>query len=309
MVNYKEEIEKLKKEKNAVILAHYYVRDEIQEIADYVGDSYYLSKIGLEVENDIIVFCGVTFMAESAKILSPNKRVFLPNTDAKCTMVALASKEDVLKMKEKHKGAKVVSYINSSTEVKSVSDACCTSSNAHKVVENIDGDEIIFVPDKNLGSYVQEKVKNKKMILWDGLCHVHDIVTTEDVLNYKASVDVELISLAHPECTKEVRDLADFVGSTGQIIEYVGKRDNTDFLILTEEGILYELKKRYEDKVFHSIGMKCDPMKCITIEDVYKSLLEEKNEIILDEKLRKDANHALVQMLELGNKEKITRRE
>lgn len=302
MINYKQEILRLKKEKNAVILAHYYVRDELQELADYVGDSYYLSKKGLELDNEIIVFCGVTFMAESAKILSPHKRVFLPNTDAKCTMVELATKEEVLKMKEKYKGAKVVSYINSSTEVKSVSDACCTSYNAHNIIKNIDGDEIIFVPDKHLGSHVQEKVKDKNMILWDGFCHVHDNIRAKDVLDYKTSVDVDLKILAHPECREEVRELANFVGSTGQIIDYVGSTDYRDFLILTEEGIFYELKNRYEDKVFHKLDMICDPMKCTTIKDVYESLLYEKNEIILDEELSKDANKALVKMLELASK-------
>lgn len=301
MLNYKEEILKLKKEKNAVILAHYYVRDEIQEIADYVGDSYYLSKVGLEIENEMIIFCGVNFMAESAKILSPHKRVFLPNTDAKCTMVALATKEDVLKKKEEYKDAKVVSYINSSTDVKSVSDACCTSANAYNVIKNIDAEEIIFVPDKHLGSYIQEQIDDKKMILWDGLCHVHDIIRAKDVLDYIEKIDVEIKILVHPECRKEVRDLADFVGSTGKIIEYAGLSDHKDFLIITEDGILYELKNRYKDKVFHSLNMICDPMKCTTIKDVYESLAYEKNEIILDEELRVDANKALVRMLELAD--------
>lgn len=302
MIDYKEEIMRLKEEKDVAILAHYYVRDEIQDIADYVGDSYYLSKTGLELENESILFCGVTFMAESAKLLSPHKRVFLPNTDAKCTMVALATKEDVLKMKEKHKGARVVSYINSSTEVKSVSDACCTSANAHTIIENIDGDEIIFVPDKHLGSHIQEKVKDKKMILWDGLCHVHDRIRAEDVLDFKSKSDVDVKVLVHPECRKEVRDLGDFVGSTGQIIEYVGMTDHKDFLILTEEGILYELNNRYTDRNFYNLDMVCEPMKCISLKDVYETLLEEKNEITLDEELSKDANKALVQMLELSSK-------
>lgn len=302
MKNYKEEILRLKKEKNAVILAHYYVRDELQEIADYVGDSYYLSKVGLEVKNDIIVFCGVDFMAESAKILSPHKKVFLPNLDAKCSMVELATKEDVLKMKEKHKDAKVVSYVNSSTEVKSVSDACCTSANAYNVIKNIEAEEIIFVPDKHLGSHIQEQVKDKRMILWDGFCCVHNNIRAKDILDYKEKTNVELKVLVHPECRKEVRDLADYIGSTGKIIDYAGSINHKDFLIITEDGILYEFKNRYKDKVFHSIDMICNPMKCIRIEDVYESLLYEKNEIILDERLRVDANKALVNMLELGNK-------
>lgn len=302
MINHKEEILRLKKEKNAVILAHYYVRDEIQEIADYVGDSYNLSKIGLEADNNIIVFCGVSFMAESAKTLSPHKKVLLPNLNAKCSMVELATKEDVLKMKGRHKNAKVVSYVNSSTEVKSVSDACCTSSNAYNVVKNIDVDEIIFVPDKHLGSHIQEKIRNKKIILWDGFCCVHHNIRAKDILDYKEKTNIDLKVLVHPECRKEVRDLADYIGSTGQIIDYVGKINHKDFLIVTEDGILYELKNKYKDRVFHNLDIICNPMKCLTIEDVYESLLYEKNEIILDEGLRVNANKALLKMLELASK-------
>lgn len=302
MINYKEEILKLKEEKNATILAHYYVRDEIQELADYVGDSYYLSKVGLKLDSEIIVFCGVSFMAECAKILSPHKKVLLPNTEAKCHMVELASKEDVLNMKEKHKNAKIVSYVNSSTEIKAISDACCTSSNAYNVVKNIDTDEIIFVPDKNLGSHIQKMLPEKNIILWDGYCCVHDDISATSVLNYKKKFDSEMKILAHPECNQEVRKLADFIGSTGQMIDYVEKCDSKDFLILTEDGILYELKNRYPDKVFHNLNTICNPMKCITLDDLYNSLLLEKSEIFLDESLRIKANNALLKMLELGKK-------
>ena len=211
MINYKEEIIKLKEEKNVVILAHYYMRDEVQEVADYIGDSYNLSKIGLDVPHDTIVFCGVHFMAENAKILSPDKKVFLPNMDAKCSMVELATKEEVLKLKEKHKDAKIVSYVNSSTAIKSISDACCTSANAYDVIKNIDAEEIILVPDKHLGSYIQEKIDDKRIILWDGFCCVHNNIRAKHVLDYKERVKQELQILVHPECRKEVRDLADFV--------------------------------------------------------------------------------------------------
>lgn len=300
MINYKEEISRLKKEKNAVIFAHYYVRDEVQEVADYTGDSFYLSKIGLNVSNNMIIFCGVNFMAESAKTLSPYKKFFLPNIDAKCSMVELATKEEVLKLKKKHKNAKVVSYVNSSTDIKSISDACCTSSNAYNVIKNIDAEEVIFVPDKHLGSHIQEKLNEKKIILWDGFCCVHDKVSANDILNYKKEVNIELKVLVHPECKKEVRKLADFVGSTGQIIDYVGTIDHKDFLIVTEDGILYELKNRYKDKTFHNLDIICNPMKCITLKDVYESLLHEKNEVFLDEELRNNANKALVNMLKLA---------
>lgn len=300
MINYKEEILRLKEEKNAVILAHYYVRDEIQEIADYVGDSYNLSKIGLEVDNEVIVFCGVSFMAESAKILSPHKKVLLPNTDAKCSMVDLATKEDVLKLKEIHKDAKIVSYVNSSTEVKAISDVCCTSANAYNVVNNIDAEEIIFIPDKHLGSCIQEKVKDKKMILYDGFCCVHNNIRAKDILDYRKKTNMDLHILVHPECRKEVRDLADYIGSTGQIIDYVGTTNHKDFLILTEDGILYELRNRYKDRRFHNLDIICNPMKCITIEDVYESLLHDKNQIIIDEDIRISASRALFKMLELA---------
>ena len=300
MINYKEEILRLKEEKNAVILAHYYVRDEIQEIADYVGDSYNLSKIGLEVDNEVIVFCGVSFMAESAKILSPHKKVLLPNTDAKCSMVDLATKEDVLKLKEIHKDARIVSYVNSSTEVKAISDVCCTSANGYNVVNNIDAEEIIFIPDKHLGSCIQEKVKDKKIILYDGFCCVHNNIRAKDILDYREKTNMDLHILVHPECRKEVRDLADYIGSTGQIIDYVGTTNHKDFLIVTEDGILYELRNRYKDRIFHNLDIICNPMKCITIEDVYESLLHDKNQIIIDEDIRINASRALFKMLELA---------
>jgi len=301
-MNYKEEIIKLKKEKNVAILAHYYVRDEIQELADYVGDSYYLSKIGLKLDSEIIVFCGVNFMAECAKILSPHKKVLLPNTKAECHMVKLASKEDVLDLKSKYPNAKIVSYVNSSTDIKAISDACCTSSNAYNVIKNIDAQEIIFVPDKNLGNYIQKKLPEKNIILCNGFCCVHENIDAKSVLNYKEKYNSKITILAHPECNEEVRSLSDFIGSTGQMIEYVGKCNSKEFLILTEEGIMYELKNRYPDKIFHSLNIICEPMKCTTIEDLYNSLLYEKNEIILEESLRKKANNALTSMLELASK-------
>ncbi|NMA82894.1 MAG: quinolinate synthase NadA [Epulopiscium sp.] len=302
MINYKEEIIRLKEEKNIVILAHYYMRDEIQELADYIGDSYYLSKIGLDVPHDIIAFCGVHFMAESAKILSPHKKVLLPNMNATCSMVEMATKKEVLKLKEKYKDAKIVSYVNSSTEVKSISDACCTSSNAYDVIQNIDAEEIIFVPDQHLGSYIQEKVDHKRIILWNGFCCVHHNIRAKDVLHYKEKANQELQILVHPECRAEVRDLADFVGSTGQMIQYVGQRNEKDFLVVTEEGIFYELKNKYPDRRFHSLNILCGPMKCITLQDLYECLLYEKNEIILEESLREKAEKSLVNMLTLSEK-------
>lgn len=300
MINYREEIKRLKKEKRAHIVAHYYQPDEVQEIADNVGDSYYLSKVALESDLDIIVFCGVSFMAESAKILSPNKTVLLPNLEAKCSMVELATKENILKIKEKYPNAKVVSYINSSTDVKSISDACCTSSNALNIVKNIDAEEIIFVPDKNLGEYIQEQLPLKKLILWDGFCCVHQRVNASEILAYKEKLQKPVEVLVHPECNKAARDTADYIGSTGQIIQYAGKSNIQDFIVVTEDGILYELNKRYPEKKFHNLDIVCQPMKRITLKDIYDTLVEEKNEIFLDELTRSQAYNALMKMHELG---------
>lgn len=294
--NIKNNISKLKKEKNAVILAHYYQPEEVQEIADYVGDSYYLSKIGLDCQENIIVFCGVKFMAESAKILAPNKKVLIPNKGAVCDMVNFASKEEVLKEKEKYPNAKVVSYINSLTELKTISEACCTSSSAVDIIKNIDADEILFVPDKNLGSYVSEQITDKKTILWNGHCYVHNQIKAQDITNMKEKHGEDIKVVVHPECIKEVRDLADFIGSTGQIIKYVTDDNSKKFLVVTEQGINYELKKKNPNKKFYYFDMVCKSMKKTTLEDIYNCLKNETNEIIIDEETRKSAYNALHNM-------------
>lgn len=219
-MNLKEDILKLKKERNVLILSHYYQNPDIQDIADYIGDSYFLSEICKKCSEENIIFCGVKFMAESAKILSPNKRVFLPNPDSLCNMVFMADSERVKKLKKNFPKANVVCYINSSTEVKAVSDVCCTSSSALNIVKNIDSNEIIFVPDKNLGSYIQEQIPEKKIILWDGFCNVHNKINKKDILSAKEEYGQDIKVLVHPECTKEVRDLGDFIGSTGEIIKF-----------------------------------------------------------------------------------------
>ncbi len=300
MIDYRSEIEKLKLEKDALIVAHFYQPDEIQEIADVVGDSYFLSKVAMEAKQKVIVFCGVTFMAESAKILSPDKTVLLPTLEARCSMVELATKEEVEDWKLDYPNAKVVSYINSSTEVKAVSDACCTSANAMKIIENIEGDEIIFVPDRNLGGYIQEQIPNKKMILWNGFCCVHDRIKAENIVKLKSDIEGSPEILVHPECTKPVRDLADYIGSTGQMINYVGTSNAKEFIVVTEEGILYKLKEKYPDRKFYNPDIVCNPMKKTTLKDVYKTLLEGKNDILLDEEIRKQAFIALMKMHELG---------
>ena len=296
-MDFVNEIKRLKEEKNALILAHYYERDEVQDIADIVGDSYFLSKKAMESDKDIIVFCGVKFMAESAKILSPNKKVLIPNVQAGCPMADMADVDKLKEMKAKHPNALVVCYINSNTDVKALCDVSVTSSSAMDIMRNIPNEEIIFLPDKNLGSYIAEHFPEKKFILWDGYCITHRKVRPESIEEVKKLKPNALV-LVHPECEKEVRDMADFLGSTGEIINYATKSDNKDFIIVTESGVLHELKKRNPDKNFYVPGktMTCLNMKATTLEDVYEALLHEKHEVIIDEDLRVKAYNSLNNM-------------
>ncbi|EOU1756717.1 quinolinate synthase NadA [Clostridium perfringens] len=300
-MDIRDEILKLKKEKGAIILAHYYQIPEIQEIADYVGDSYYLSKIAKDCEENIIVFCGVKFMAESAKILSPEKTVILPVMEAGCVMADMATEEGLAKLKEEHPNAKVVCYINSSTEVKALSDVCCTSSNAENIINNLEEKEIIFLPDRNLGSYIQEKTPDKKFILWNGFCIVHEAIQKEEILRLKNEHEGILI-VAHPECSKEIRDISDFIGSTSEIINFVNNSSNKKFIIITEEGVLHQLRKNGEEKEFYiPYGkMVCRNMKMTTLKDLYESLLNMENKIEIDEDLRLKAYDSLKNMHKLG---------
>lgn len=299
-VNLKDEIIKLKREKNAIILAHFYQPRDVQEVADYVGDSYFLSKMGKECKENTIVFCGVKFMAESAKILSPNKKVIFPTPNTTCPMANMITKEDVLTLKENHPNAKVVCYINSTAEVKSVADVCCTSSNAIDIVKNLESDEIIFLPDKNLGSYIQEKVPNKKIILWDGYCYVHNKIKAVDIIKSKEKYGRNIKVLVHPECRKEVRDLADYIGSTKGIINFVAKDNGKKYLIVTEYGIIPELKKRNPHKEFYMLDMYCSNMKKNSINEVYKCLKNYSSEVNIDENIRKKAVRSLEKMHSLG---------
>lgn len=299
-MNLRDEILKLKKEKNAVILAHYYQNPEIQDIADYVGDSYYLSKVGKESDADVIVFCGVKFMAEGAKILSPEKTVLLTHEDALCCMALMADPEGIEELKAKYPEAKVVCYVNSSTEVKAVSDVCCTSASALNIVNNLDCKDIIFVPDKNLGSYIQEKVPDKNIILWHGCCNIHDRITKENINKAKEKYGQDLVVLVHPECQKDVRDMADYIGSTSGIIKFATESDKNRFLIVTEDGVLHELKKRNPNKEFITLDMICGSMKLTTLDRIYKCLLNMEGEITLNEDIRKKAFVALDNMHKLG---------
>lgn len=300
-MNLVEKIQELKKQHNAIILAHYYQCPEVQDIADAVGDSYYLSKIAKDCSENTIVFCGVKFMAESAKILSPNKKVLLPVIDAGCPMAEMATAEDVIKLKEAHPNATVVTYINSTAEVKAVTDVCVTSSNALNIIRKIESDEIIFLPDKNLGAYIAEQVPEKKFILWEGFCITHKKVRPEAILKTKELIN-DIKVLVHPECEKEVRDLADFLGSTGEIISYATKNPYKNYLIVTEDGVLHELKKKNPDKNFFVPGssMTCVNMKKTKLEDVYNCLLNLQYDINLDEDIRIKAYRSLMNMHEMG---------
>ncbi|WP_303859889.1 quinolinate synthase NadA [Alkalibaculum bacchi] len=296
-----EEIQRLKKEKNAIILAHYYQRPEVQDIADVIGDSYYLSQIARDCEQQLIVFCGVKFMAESAKILSPEKTVLLPALDAGCPMADMADEEGVLEWTKNHPDATVVAYINSSTEVKALVDVCVTSSSAEKIINSIESDEILFLPDKNLGSYLAEQFPSKRFVLWDGFCITHHKVRPESIVEIKKRIP-EIKVLAHPECDKEVRDLADYIGSTSGILNFATDYDFKDYLVVTEEGILHQMKKKNPDKNFYVPGatMTCVNMKKTTLQDVYESLAFNKHEITVEEGLRVKALRSLEKMHELS---------
>lgn len=292
------QILKLKQERNAVIVAHNYQIDDVQEIADVVGDSFALSKYCAESPRDVIVFCGVHFMAESAKILSPQKTVLLPEINAGCPMADMVTAKDVREMKQKYPGAAVVCYINTSADVKAECDICCTSSNAVKVIESLSEEEIIFVPDQNLGDYIAKKVPGKKMLLWEGYCITHHRVTPEDVKSAKEAHPDALV-LAHPECRPEVVAMADFVGSTKQIIDFAAASKENKFIIGTEMGVLVRLKKDNPYKTFYllSPGLICPNMKKTKLESVYHALRDMKYTIELAEEVRLKAAGCLERML------------
>jgi len=296
-----QKINELKKEKNAVIVAHNYQNDEVQEIADVIGDSLALSRYCANNDKDVIVFCGVHFMAESAKILSPSKTVLLPEIDAGCPMADMVTAEALREEKKKHPGAVVVCYVNSSAEVKAESDICCTSSNAIEVVKSIPEKDILFVPDRNLGSYVAQKVPEKNIILWEGFCITHHRINVDQVREIR-KIHPDALLLVHPECKKEVWEEADFVGSTKQIIDFAKESGHSKFIIGTEMGVVYKLKKDNPNKTFYllSQGLICPNMKKTTLESVYNALNEMKYEIKLDEDIRLNAKKALDRMIQIG---------
>ena len=292
-----EKIAKLKKEKNAVILVHNYQRSEIQDIADFLGDSLGLSRKAAKTDAKIIVFCGVCFMAETAKILSPKKIVLLPRKEAGCPMADMITAENLRILKEKYPDAKVVSYVNTNADVKAESDICCTSANAVEIVKKVKANKIIFTPDKNLAAYCQ-RFTNKEIIPWNGYCYVHEKIRKEEVRLAKEKFPDALL-LVHPECNPSVIDLADEALSTSGMLNFAKKSDKKRFLIGTEEGLIYRLKKENPGKEFYAAGTAkmCRNMKLTTLNDVYFSLKEERYAIELPEEIIKSAQKALEAML------------
>ena len=299
-ISLADRIQKLKEEKDAIILAHNYQRGEVQDIADFVGDSLQLSIEASKVTNSIIVFCGVHFMAETAKILNPDKMVLLPDSNAGCPMADMITADQLRELKEKHPGAAVICYVNSTAEVKALSDICCTSSNAIKVVESIpEGKDIIFIPDKYLGSYVQEKT-GRKMIFWNGYCPTHIRINAKQIIELKKKhLDSEVI--VHPENTPEVIEVADRVESTGGMLKYMKNSNNKSFIVGTEVGIIHRLKKENPDKEFIPAFAKavCPNMKLTDLEKILWALEGEETKIEVPEEIAVKAKSAIDRMIAL----------
>ena len=295
------EINKLKAEKNAIILTHCYQNIEIDTVSDYVGDSLYLSKMAEKSNADIIVFAGVYFMAQSAKILSPNKKVLLPNINSGCLMADMINEKNLIEFKEKYPNIPVVCYINSTAEVKAHCDICCTSSNAIEVVKSLNVPKVLFVPDTYLGKYVESKLENVEVITYNGYCPTHLKIRVEDIELARKQYPSALI-LAHPECHGEIIKRADFTGSTKEIMEFAGKSNNKTFIIATEKGVADRLSRDLKDKEFHLINQNiiCPNMKHNTLENIYDVLKNETNEIRIAQDILSRAKTCIKKMLDLN---------
>lgn len=298
-------IEELKREKNAVILAHYYTTPEVQAVADFLGDSLALSVKARDIDAPIILFAGVNFMAETAKVLSPDKKVLLPVPEAGCSLAESCDAEAFAAFKAKYPDHKVVSYVNTSVGVKALTDVCCTSSNALQVVNSIPADQpIIFAPDRNLGSYIQKLTGRDNMVLWDGACTVHEEFSLEKILKLKEEHPAAKI-VVHPECKAYIVKVADYVGSTAGILEYCGQCDADEFIVVTEAGILAEMSKRYPEKRFIPAPPEdstcacneCRYMKMVTLENILACLENESPEVKLDEDVRRAAERSIQNMV------------
>jgi len=302
-------IRKLKIEKNAIILAHYYQTGDIQDIADFVGDSLALSQKAASNNADIILFAGVKFMAETAKILAPKKKVLLPDMNAGCSLADSCKAEDFKKFIDENPGRTIISYVNTSAEIKALSDIICTSSNAVQIVESLPPDEkLIFAPDRNLGNYVLNKT-GRDMIIWNGTCHVHEEFSLEGIIKLKDKYpDAKII--VHPECEMPIRLVADFIGSTSSLLSFTKKDNSTVYIVATEPGIIHQMKKSNPDKIYLPVPPKdstcgcseCSFMKLITIEKIFNCLKNERPEIILDKEIIINAGKPIRRMMEISEK-------
>ena len=296
-MNLIEEIRKLKEQRNALILAHNYQVPDVQDIADFTGDSLELSRKATEITADVIVFCGVHFMAETAAILNPAKTVLLPDSHAGCPMADMITGDQLREFKAAHPGAKVVCYVNSTADVKAESDCCCTSGNAVKIVRQYANDEVLFVPDQHLGSVVEE-ILGRKLVLWPGYCPTHARINPKDILDLK-SAHPRALAIAHPECPKPVRAVSDHILSTGQMCTFVRESPASEFIVATEEGLIHRLRKDHPDKTFYRVSpfAVCPIMKRITLEKVLFSLREMKTVIRVEEPIASRARRSIEQML------------
>ncbi len=300
-MNNKELIDQLKREKDAVILAHYYVPAEVQAVADYVGDSYYLGRLAADLPNKTLVFCGVSFMGESGKLLSPDKTVLMPDQEADCPMAHMVTQEAVEEARKAYDDLVVVCYVNSTAQIKSWADVCVTSSNAVKIVKNLPNQHILFIPDQNLARYVAEQVPDKHIIIPDGYCPIHHHMRAEEIRRQK-ELHPEAEVLAHPECNSQILELADYIGSTSGIIDYAAGSEKRAFIIATEAGVLYELQQKRPDGEFYFADTLpvCEGMKKITLEKIIQVLRTGENAVEVEENLVKPAGNTLKRMLELA---------
>lgn len=306
--NLVEEINKLKKQKNAIILAHFYQNSEVQDIADFIGDSLGLSEKAAKNEAKIIVFAGVRFMAETAKILSPEKKVLIPDLNAGCSLSDSCPADLFSDFIQKHKGHTVITYVNTSADIKALSDVCCTSSNAVQIVESFPKEEkIIFAPDRNLGNYIKRLTGRENMLVWDGACHVHEEFSLERILELKKeNPDAKLIS--HPECQKPILLVSDYIGSTSELLKFVQTDNCKKYIVVTEWGILHQMQKSCREKTFIAAPPKdsscgcneCSYMKLITLKKIYFALLNEENEIFVEQRVIEKAREPIERMLNIS---------
>ncbi|OFY62860.1 MAG: quinolinate synthase [Bacteroidetes bacterium RBG_13_43_22] len=308
-INYIDEIKKLKKEKNVIILAHYYQTGDIQDLADFIGDSLALSQKAADNDADIILFAGVKFMAETAKILAPEKKVLLPDMNAGCSLADSCKAEDFRRFIEKNPGRTVITYVNTTAEIKALSDICCTSSNAVEIVNSLPaGEKIIFAPDRNLGNYVINKT-GKDIVVWNGTCHVHEEFSLEAIIRLKEN-NPEAKIIVHPECELPVRMIADFIGSTSALLQFTQKDNARCYIIATEPGIIHQMKKYMPEKEYipapprdSTCGCsECNFMKLITVKKIYECLKNEKPEIFVDKDIIKDAIKPIKRMIDISKK-------